>query len=83
MPRTLKEITKDLESYRKVCKRQDGVTLYAEKYVEDVGDLVAMLTPVAQTAKPSPEEVAPAPEEDAASLSSSSSRSLRKKAKAQ
>jgi len=83
MPRTLKEITKDLESYRKVCKRQDGVTLYAEKYVEDVGDLVAMLTPVAQTAKPSPEEVVPEPEEDAASLSSSSSRSLRKKAKAQ
>lgn len=41
--RTLEEIKRDLHSYRAVAKRQKGATLYAEKYIEDVGALVDMI----------------------------------------
>lgn len=45
MPRTLEQIKKDFLSYKALAKKQDGVTLYAEKYVEDVGSLLQMLEP--------------------------------------
>ncbi len=41
--RTLEEIKRDLHSYKALIKRQQGATLYAEKYVEDVGALVEMI----------------------------------------
>ena len=41
--RTLEEIKQDFQSYKALAKKQKGVTLYAEKYVEDVGSLLNML----------------------------------------
>ena len=41
--RTLDEIKRDLSSYRALAKRKQNATLYADKYVEDVGALVDML----------------------------------------
>lgn len=41
--RTLEEIKRDLRSYEAIAKRQKGATLYAEKYIEDVGALVEMI----------------------------------------
>ena len=60
--RTLAAIKQDFETYQKLAKKQHGITLYAEKYVEDVGALLVMLAPQS-TPKPSPEEV-PAVVED-------------------
>jgi hypothetical protein len=41
--RTLAEIKRDFQSYKALAKKQQGVTLYAEKYVEDVGALLDMI----------------------------------------
>lgn len=41
--RTLEEIKRDLQTYKDLSKRQDGVTIYAEKYVEDLGIIIDML----------------------------------------
>ena len=43
MPQTLEQITKDFLSYKALTRRQKGVTIHAEKYVEDVGKLLALL----------------------------------------
>ncbi len=60
--RTLEEIKRDLHSYRDLAKRQKGATLYAEKYIEDVGAMMDMIEgevipvseiPVTQETRPS------------------------------
>lgn len=43
MATTLDQVRKDFESYRKICKRQRGVMLHADKYVEDIGLLLSMV----------------------------------------
>lgn len=63
--RTLEEIKRDLHSYKAIAKRQQGATLYAEKYIEDVGALVDMIEgevipmvapPVLMETKPEPKK---------------------------
>lgn len=43
MATTIEQVRKDFESYRKVCRRQRGVMLHADKYVEDIGLLLELL----------------------------------------
>ena len=41
--RTLEEIRRDFQRYKDLSKGQGAVTLYAEKYVEDLGIILDML----------------------------------------
>lgn len=52
--RTLQEIRQDFQSYKALAKKQPGVTLYAEKYVEDVGALLDMLPSEVPATAPAP-----------------------------
>ena len=58
MPRTLEAIKKDFHSYKALTRGQRGITLYAEKYVEDIGVLLKEIDPKHLTPEVAKDEVA-------------------------
>lgn len=54
--RTVEEIVADFHSLKKVCKRQRGVTVYGDKYVEDMEVLLKKLKIDTNPPKPKKKE---------------------------
>ncbi len=59
--RTLEEIRRDFQRYKDLSKRQGAVTLYAEKYVEDLGIILDLLDAKTEKAQVAESQVAEAP----------------------